>query len=141
MGTCFRLHREVKHHLVSGAASFCGGFQRVAKVRENGECKGIRQGKQLVRDREVLSEIVNNNGGVKDATDLMELPSRHLLSITEQADISDSPSLLGPRFMDGTFQAVLLRLVLEGGYDLRIDFSADARFEGSFRLCGGATHG
>jgi hypothetical protein len=72
----------VKHYLVSGAASFCGGFHRVAKMRKNGECKGIRQSKQLVRGLEVLSEIVNNDGGVKDATDLMELPSRHLLSIT-----------------------------------------------------------
>jgi hypothetical protein len=126
---------------VSGAASFCGGFHRVAKMRENRECKGIRQCQQLVRDLEVLSEIVNNNGGVKDATDLMELPSRHLPSITQHADISDSPSLLGPGFIDGAFQAVFLGLVLEGGYDRRIDLSADSRFNGSFRLSGGATPG
>jgi hypothetical protein len=72
----------VKYYLVSGAASFCGGFHRVAKVRENRECEGIRQSKQLARDLELRSEIVNDNGGVKDAPDLTELPSRHLLSIT-----------------------------------------------------------
>jgi hypothetical protein len=126
---------------MSGAPSFYGGFHRVAKMREHRECKGIRQCKQLARDLELLSEIVNNNGGVKDATDLMELPSRHLPSITKQTDISDSPSLLGPGFIDDTFQAVFLRLALEGGDDRRIDLSADSRFNGCFRLCGGATQG
>jgi hypothetical protein len=48
-------------------------------MRKNGECQGIRQSKQLARGLQVLPEIVNNDGGVKDATDLTELPSRHLL--------------------------------------------------------------
>jgi hypothetical protein len=47
-------------------------------MRKNRECQGIRQGKQLVRGLEVFPEIVNNDGGVKDATDLTELPSGHL---------------------------------------------------------------
>jgi hypothetical protein len=81
VGTRYRLHREVKHYLASSAASFQGGFPRVAKMRKNGECQGIRQGKQLARGLEVFPEIINNDGSVKDATDLAELPSRHLLAI------------------------------------------------------------
>jgi hypothetical protein len=128
VGTRFRLHRKVKHDLVSGASSGGGGFYGVAKMRKNGERKGIWQSEQSAGDLEVLSEIVNDDGGVEDATDLQELPAGHLLSITRQANVRDSPSCLGPGFVYGTFQAALLSLVLEGDYDRRIDLCADSRF-------------
>jgi hypothetical protein len=89
----------MKHNLVSGAASFCGGFHGVAQMGKNGEGERIGQGKQLARGGEALPEIVNNDGGVKDAADLPQLPSGHRLPVTKQADISDSPSCLGPGFI------------------------------------------
>jgi hypothetical protein len=75
----FRFHREVEHYLMSGAASFSGGLRRGAKMGKDGERQAIRQGKQLARGLEACPEIVNNDGGVKDATDLPEVPARDLL--------------------------------------------------------------
>jgi hypothetical protein len=66
-----------------GAASFSGGFGGGAKMRQNGECQGIRQCQQLVCALEVRPQVVNDDGSVKDATDLTELPSKNLLSIVQ----------------------------------------------------------
>jgi hypothetical protein len=50
-------------------------------MRKDGERQGIWQCKQSVRNLEASPEIVNNDGGVKDAADLTEFPSRDLFPV------------------------------------------------------------
>jgi len=131
----------VEHYFTSGAVSFPCGFRRGAKMGKNRECQAIRQRQQLTRGLEVSPEIVNNNGGVKDATHLPHPPAQDLLPVACQMDISDSPPRIGPGFTRRTYQAVLLSLLPESRYDGRINFRACYYFNGRFRLAGETTSG
>jgi len=86
---------------------------------------------------ELLTEIVNNDRGVKQARDLPNPPTSDRLPTVRQTDLSNSQSPLAPGFIYGNIQVVLLSLLPEGANHRRIHLGPGSRLSGRFRPWGG----
>jgi len=58
----FRLHGQVEDHIKSPGLGRCGNLSLERAVRQNGKCQNGIQFDEFLRDRLVVTEIVDNNG-------------------------------------------------------------------------------